>query len=58
MRKVDQSVLTPHERDDLERMLNTLVRVKEALRSFEDGESNLREAVSRMATVISDRRAT
>lgn len=58
MRKVDQGVLTPYERDELGRMLNTLVRLKEALRSFEDGESNLREAVSRMATVISNGRAT
>ena len=58
MLKLDQSVLKPHERDELERMLNTLVCVKEVLRSFEDGESDLREAVSRMATVISDGRAT
>ena len=58
MRKVDQGVLTPYERDELERMLNTLVCVKEALSSFEDGEINLRDVVCRVATVISDSRAT
>jgi hypothetical protein len=57
MRRVDQSVLTPHERDELDRMWNTLANVKEALRCFEDGEINLRDAVYRVATVISDGRA-
>jgi hypothetical protein len=34
-------------------MLYTLVLVKEAVRSFEDGEINLRDAVCQMATVLS-----
>jgi len=58
MQRFDQSVLTPHERDELERMLTTLVRVQEALRFFEDGKINLRDAVCRVATVISDGRVT
>jgi len=53
-----QTALTPQERDDLERMLNTLVRVKEAMHTFEAGEISLRDAVCLMATVISDGRAT
>jgi len=39
-------------------MLNTLVRVKEAVHTFEAGEISLRDTVGRMATVISDGRAT
>ena len=58
MRRVDQEYLTPDERDELERMLSTVVHVKDALRSFERGEINLRDAVWRMAVVISDGRAT
>jgi len=58
MGSADQSVLTPRERDELERMLNTLVRVKEAITTFEAGELNLRDAVCRMAALISDGRAT
>jgi hypothetical protein len=38
-------------------MLHTLVLVKEAIRSFEDGEANLRDAVCQMATVLSTWRA-
>jgi hypothetical protein len=38
-------------------MLYTLVLVKEAIRSFEDGETNLRDAVCQMATVLSAWRA-
>jgi len=53
-----QTVLTPQERDNLERLLNTLVRVKEAVHTFEAGEISLRDAVCLMATVISDGRAT
>ena len=53
-----QTVLTPQERDNLERLLNTLVRVKEAVHTFEAGEISLRGAVCLMATVISDGRAT
>jgi hypothetical protein len=34
-------------------MLYTLVLVKEAVRSFEDGEINLRDAVCQMAEVLS-----
>jgi hypothetical protein len=34
-------------------MLHTLVLVKEAIHAFEDGETNLRDAVCQMATVLS-----
>ena len=49
MRRTD-----PCERDELERMLNTLTHVKECMRSFEDGEISLRDAVA----AISAGRAT
>ena len=52
MRRADLDDLTPHERDELTRMLNTLAFVKEAIRSFEEGEVNLRDAVTRMAAVL------
>jgi hypothetical protein len=57
MRRADPSVLTPRECEERERMLYTLVLVKEAVRSFEDGEINLRDAVCQMATVLSTWRA-
>ena len=41
MRRTD-----PCERDELERMLNTLTHVKECIHSFEDGEISLRDAVA------------
>ena len=53
MGSVDQRVLTPQERDELERVLNTLAHVKEAVDTFEAGEINLREAVCRIGAVIS-----
>ncbi len=53
MRRADPSVLTPRECEERERMLYTLVLVKEAVRSFEDGEINLRDAVCQMAAVLS-----
>ena len=46
------------ERDELERMLNTLIHVKECIRSFEDGEISLRDAVFQMAAVFSAGHAT
>ena len=58
MGSADQCVLTPQEWEELERMLNTLVRVKEAIHMFEAGELNLRDTVCRMAAMISDGRAT
>ena len=53
MRRARQTELTPHERDELARMLNTLVRVKEAIRSFDDGEVNLRDAVAQIVATLS-----
>jgi hypothetical protein len=53
MRRADPSVLTPQECEERERMLYMLVLVKEAVRSFEDGEINLRDAVCQMAEVLS-----
>lgn len=53
MRRADDGILTEREREDLHRMLRTLVRVQEALWSFEDGEINLRDAVVQMAAVLS-----
>lgn len=53
MRRADPSVLTPREREEWERMLHTLVLVKEAIRSFEDGEINLCDTVCQMALVLS-----
>jgi hypothetical protein len=53
MRRAD-----PHEHDELERMLNTLIHAKECIRSFKDGEINLRDAVCQMAAVFSAGRAT
>ena len=38
-------------------MLQTLVLVKEAIRSFEDGETNLRDTVYQLAAVLSAVRA-
>ena len=58
MRRADESVLTPREREDVERMLHALVQVKETARSFEEGDINLRDAISRMAWVLSSLRAT
>ena len=57
MRRADPSVLTPRECEEREEMLYTLVLVKEAIRSFEDGETNLRDAVCQMAAVLSAVRA-
>ena len=57
MRRADPSVLTPRECEERERMLYTLVLVKEAVRSFEDGEINLRATVCQMALVLSAVRA-
>jgi hypothetical protein len=53
MRRAD-----PCEHDELKRMLNTLIHVKECIRSFEDGEINLRDAVCQMAAVFCAGRAT
>jgi hypothetical protein len=49
MRRTDPFDLIPCEREELERMLNTPTHVKECIRSFEDGEISLRDAVWRMA---------
>ncbi len=57
MRRTDPTVLTPREREEWQRMLQTLVLVKEAMRSFEDGETNLRDTVCQMAAVLSAVRA-
>jgi len=38
-------------------MLDALVRMKEAIRSFEDGEVNLCDTVCRMAAVLAAVRA-
>jgi hypothetical protein len=57
MRRTDPSVLTQRESEDRERMLHTLVLVKEAIRSFEDGETNLSDTVCQMAAVLSTVRA-
>jgi len=38
-------------------MLYTLVLVKEVIRSFEDGQTNLRDTVCQMAAVLSAVRA-
>ena len=57
MRRADPSVLTPREREERERMLHALVLVKEAIRSFEDGEANLRDTVCQMATMLCTWRA-
>ena len=57
MRRADPSVLTPRECEERERMLYTLVLVKEAIRSFEDGEINLCDTVCQMALVLSTVRA-
>jgi hypothetical protein len=53
MRRADPCVVLLHERDELERMLDTLVHIKGCIRSFEDGEINLREAVCQIAAAIS-----
>jgi hypothetical protein len=53
MRRTDPYDLIPCEREELDRMLNTLVTVKECIRSFEDGEISLRDAVWQMAAVLS-----
>jgi hypothetical protein len=52
MRRADGCDLTPHERDELTRLLHTLIQVKEAVRSFDDGEVNLRDAFSRMEVAV------
>ena len=57
MRRTDPNVLTPRERDEWQQMLQTLVLVKEAMRSFDDGETNLRDTVCQMAAVLSAVRA-
>lgn len=57
MRITDLNVLTPREHEEWQRMLQTLVQVKEAIRSFEDGETNLRDTVCQMAAVLSAGRA-
>ena len=57
MRRTDPNVLTPRERDEWQQMLQTLVLVKEAMRSFDDGETNLRDTVCQMAAVLSAARA-
>ena len=44
MRRTD-----PCERKELERMLNTLTHVKECIRSFEDGEISLHDAVAKIS---------
>lgn len=49
MRRADDGVLTPREREAIERQLHVLVQVQETVRSFEDGELNLRDAIGRMA---------
>ena len=57
MRRTDPNVLTPREREEWQQMLQTLVLVKEAIRSFEDGETNLRDTVCQLAAVLSAVRA-
>lgn len=57
MRRIDVGVVTPTEREELMRMLMTLGQVKDAIRSFEDGEINLRTAILLIAMTISDARA-
>ena len=57
MRRTDPNVLTPREREEWQQMLQTLVLVKEAIRSFEDGETNLRDTVYQLAAVLSAVRA-
>ena len=57
MRSADPGILTPREREERERMLYTLVLVKEVIRSFEDGQTNLRDTVCQMAAVLSAVRA-
>jgi hypothetical protein len=52
MRRADESVSTPREREELERMLQMMIQVKETMRSFEDGEINLRDAVGQMALTL------
>ena len=50
MRRTDPCDLIPCEREELERMLNMLVHVKECIRSFEEGELSLRDAVAAIST--------
>jgi hypothetical protein len=57
MRRADESVLTPREREELQRMLHALVHVQETMRCFEEGEINLRDAVGQMAVVLAALRA-
>lgn len=57
MQRADETVLTPREREELERMLHTLLQVKETMRSFEDGDINLRDAVGQMALTLFAMRA-
>ena len=57
MRSTDPNVLNPREREERQRTLQTLVLVKQAIRSFEDGETNLRDTVGQMAAALSAVRA-
>jgi hypothetical protein len=57
MQRADETVLTPREREELDRMLDTLLQVKETMRSFEDGDINLRDAVGQMALALFAMRA-
>jgi hypothetical protein len=57
MRRTDPSILTPKEREERERMLHALIEVKEAIRLFEDGETNLGDTVRQVAVVLSSLRA-
>ncbi|MEI6257122.1 MAG: hypothetical protein WCQ77_10810 [Planctomycetota bacterium] len=49
MRRADLTVLTPHERDELASLLNTLVQVKAAIHAFEAGEVSLHNTARQMA---------
>lgn len=57
MRRIDAGLVTPDEREELLLMLITLGQVNDAIRSFEDGEVNLRAALLLIATTISTQRA-
>ena len=57
MRRTDESVLTPRERDEVERMLHTVLALKETMRSFDEGDISLRDAVAHMVAVVSALRA-
>ena len=53
MKLAENPPLAPGEREELGRMLKALGRVKEALRSFEDGEITLRTATRQIASAMS-----